>query len=206
MNEKITRIIFVCTGNAGRSQIAQALFASMVGGDTTVLSAGVDPWQDLHPVARRLLEERGVDTAKLYPKHVQSSADTPLDWVVTLGDRARAETPRLGGNPSRVHWDIADPADADGTGQEETVFRDTLAIIEDRLPHLLEAIRKGTKASSLHLAPGISTCIVRPSRFDPAEHLPAIAAAGFNGIKQSPSPRALRAKRSTVSSSNIAPY
>lgn len=183
MNEKITRIIFVCTGNAGRSQIAQALFASMVGGDATVLSAGVDPWQDLHPVARRLLEERGVDTAKLYPKHVQSSADTPLDWVVTLGDRARAETPRLGGNPSRVHWDIADPADADGTGQEETVFRDTLAIIEDRLPHLLEAIRKGTKASSLHLAPGISTCIVRPSRFDPAEHLPAIAAAGFKCIE-----------------------
>ncbi|MFC1452142.1 TIM barrel protein [Verrucomicrobiota bacterium] len=183
MNEEKTRILFVCTGNAGRSQIAQAFFGAMVGGSASVFSAGVDPWQDLHPVARRLLEERGVDTAKLHPKHVQSFADTTLDCVVTLGDRARAETPQVGGNPRRMHWDIADPADADGTGQEERVFRDTIAIIEDRLPHLLEAVEKGTHASSLHLAPGISTCVVRPSRVDPAVHLPAIAAAGFKCIE-----------------------
>jgi len=183
MSEKATRILFVCTGNAGRSQIAQALFSAMAGDDATVLSAGVDPWQNLHPVARRLLGKIGVDTSKLYPKHVQSLADTPLDWIVTLGDRARTETPRLGGNPSRVHWDIADPADADGTGREEAVFRETLTVIEDGLPPLLDAIRKGTQASRLHLAPGISTCVVRPGKFDPDAHLPAIAAAGFKCIE-----------------------
>lgn len=173
----------MCTGNAGRSQIAQVLFASSIGGEATAFSAGVDPWQDLHPSARRLLEERGVDTAALYPKHVQSFADTALDWVVTIGDRAQAETPRLGGNPGRIHWDIADPADADGTGREDAVFRNTLATIEDRLPRLIEVIGKGTRASNLHLTPGISTCVVRPSPFDPAAHLPAIAAAGFECIE-----------------------
>jgi ArsR family transcriptional regulator, arsenate/arsenite/antimonite-responsive transcriptional repressor / arsenate reductase (thioredoxin) len=137
-----TRILFVCTGNAGRSQIAQALFSRMAGADAAVLSAGVDPWPHLHPVAVRLLRERGIDTTDLHPKHVKSFANTPMDWVVTLGDRARAETPRMGGNPTRLHWDIADPADADGTGREEAVFRQTMAAIEERLSRLLEAVRR----------------------------------------------------------------
>ena len=142
--EKIS-VLFVCTGNAGRSQIAQALFSTMAEDGVSVISAGVDPWKDLHPVARRLLEERGIDTAQLHPKHVATFADTPVDWIVTLGDRAHRETPRMAGNPIRLHWDIADPADADGTGREEAVFRNTVAAIEERLPRLLEAVRGGDR-------------------------------------------------------------
>ena len=176
-------ILFVCTGNAGRSQIALALFRRIAGSDIAVLSAGVDPWPDLHPVARRLLGEKGLDASGLCPKHVHAFADTPLDFLVTIGDRARNETPRLGGNPVRLHWDIPDPADADGTGREEAVFRETLARIETRLPDLLAVVTQGASPADLHLAPGISTCVVRPNRFDPATHLPAIADAGFECIE-----------------------
>lgn len=176
-------VLFVCTGNAGRSQIAQALFHDLAGDDVAVLSGGVDPWKDLHPVARRLLDERGLDTAGLHPKHVKSFTGRSLDWVVTIGDRTRAETPRLGGNPARLHWDLADPADADGTGREEATFRQTFQAIGQRLPGLLERMKQGVRASVLRMAPGISTCIVRPARFDPSVHLPSIAAAGFRCIE-----------------------
>lgn len=150
-------ILFVCTGNAGRSQIAQSLFSRLAGNDVSAVSAGVDPWKQLHPVAVRLLRERGVDTAGLHPKHVRSFTGKPLDWMVTIGDRAHAETLRMDGNPKRVHWDIADPADADGTGKEDAVFRHAMAEIETRLPSLLAAMRTGSDASSLHFAPGLST-------------------------------------------------
>ena len=143
VDKKKTAILFVCTGNAGRSQIAQVLFSAMGGDGVTVSSAGVDPWPHIHPVAKLLLEERGIDTSVLYPKHVTTFEDAPLDWVITIGDRAGNETPRIGRNPTRIHWDIADPADADGTGKERETFQAAWSLIEDRLPGLLEVVERG---------------------------------------------------------------
>ncbi len=133
-------VLFICTGNAGRSQIAQALTERMNPPGVTAVSAGVAPWPDLHPVARRLLTERGFDLRGKRPKHVSTFADAALDWVVTIGDRARDETPPFRCKPVREHWDIADPADADGTGREDEAFRSTIDDIESRLPDLLKRI------------------------------------------------------------------
>ena len=112
--------------------------------DVAVCSAGVAPWAHLHPVAVQLLQERGIATAECHPKHVREFLETPLDWVVTIGDRALAETPRFKCNPVFVHWDIPDPADADGTGQEEAAFRRTFTMIAERLPGLCDLVRNGT--------------------------------------------------------------
>lgn len=183
MESRKKTVLFVCTGNAGRSQIALTLFQKMVGDDVRVVSAGVDPWPGLHPVARGLLQEKGFDVSELHPKHVASFVGMPLDFVVTIGDRAGNETPRLGGDPIRLHWEISDPADADGTGEEDAVFRRTLELIEARLPALVTLVEGQPEADALYLAPGISTCIVRPQRFDPATHLPLIADAGFKCIE-----------------------
>ena len=168
MSVKQPRVLFVCAGNAGRSQMAQALFSRMAGERVIVKSAGVAPWDHLHPVAVRLITERGLTMQGRCPKHVAGMTHEQFDFVVTLGDNARDETPDLPGNPRRIHWDIADPADADGTPRQETVFRQTLALIEERLPGLLDMIRGCETARQLHLEPGISTCFVRPNRFDPA--------------------------------------
>ena len=157
MEPKEKRVLFVCTGNAGRSQIAAALFARAIGRRAVVCSAGVAPWDHLHPVAVRLLQERGIDMAGRHPKHVRELSETPLDWVVTIGDRALAETPRFTCNPVYIHWDIPDPAAADGTGQEEAAFRQTLALIEERLPGLGEIVAGGMCPAAVPRDPGRST-------------------------------------------------
>ena len=181
--ETTTRVLFVCTGNAGRSQMAEALFGDSAGTEAAVVSGGVEPWDHLHPMAVKLMAESGFDMADHSPKHVRTFADTALDWVVTIGDPARDLTPVLPGNPRRIHWDIYDPADADGTADSEPTFRRAKDRIAGRLPGLLHMVRSGRSARQLHLAAGMSTGVVRPSRFDPAIHLPLIAEAGFACIE-----------------------
>jgi protein-tyrosine-phosphatase len=96
-------------------------------------------------MAIKLMREMGVDDKAHYPKAVAALADRSFDVVITIGDPARRLLPsQMKGNHYRIHWDIADPADADGTAASETVFRETLAQIEQRLAELrdFEAIRK----------------------------------------------------------------
>lgn len=133
-------VLFVCTGNAGRSQLAAAFFSRLAGRNVVVSSAGVAPWPHLHPEAIKLLRSAGFATDTLHPKSVLSVANERFDIVVTMGHRALAELPTLAGRPLCLHWDIGDPADADGTGQEATAFREALAQIEARLPELLARI------------------------------------------------------------------
>ena len=108
----------------------------MIGAKGEVFSAGVDPWPDLHPIAVELLQEKGIDPSGHYPKHVRTMMEKRFDWVITIGDRALAETPQLHGRPKRIHWPIDDPAKSDGTPDQRTVFQMTLEGIEDRLPEL----------------------------------------------------------------------
>lgn len=185
-------VLFVCTGNAGRSQMAEALFKRLAGGQAAVSSAGVEPWDHLHPVAVRLMRERGLDMVRdgQCPKDVRSLSDASFDVVITLGDQALSLTPELRGNPRRIHLEIKDPADADqaGADKQETAFRFALTAIEKRLPEVLACTTQEPRASALHLASGISTCFTRPdfahpNTFDPARHLPLLAQAGFACIE-----------------------
>lgn len=176
-------ILFVCTGNAGRSQMAEALLRELASEGVRISSAGVDPWDDLHPMARKLMAERGLGLAGHHPKHVRRFVDEDVDVVVTIGDRAHAETPDFRTGTRRVHWEIADPADADGTPDSETVFRWTCAQIEKRLPESLALLRSraSRKASADVLA--ISTAVLRPETFRPSVHVPLLVEAGFRHIE-----------------------
>jgi arsenate reductase len=132
------RILFVCTGNAGRSQMAQALCCHLAGDTVIVESAGVRPWQHLHPVAVRLMAERGLDLSSHYPKPVGALQGQVFDLVITIGEPAKQGLPRsFPGDPPCIHWNLADPAEADGTSGSEAVFRATAEEIERRLPALL---------------------------------------------------------------------
>ncbi|MFC1525780.1 low molecular weight phosphatase family protein [Candidatus Latescibacterota bacterium] len=82
-------VLFVCTGNAGRSQMAEATFRHRVGERVRLVSAGVDPWPDLHPMARRLMEERGLDLAGHYPKSVARAIELLVESE-TAADASRA--------------------------------------------------------------------------------------------------------------------
>ncbi|NQU12167.1 TIM barrel protein [bacterium] len=175
-------VLFVCTGNAGRSQIAEELYRRAGPSDRRVASAGVAPWDQVHPVATRLLAEQGIDISKKPPRSVRDVLEESFDLVVTIGDRARDETPDFPGLPVRVHWDLPDPADADGTPHSERVFRSALAAIEEQLPGLRQTLAR-IPPWLPPFAAGISTCIVRPNGFHPPDHLPLIARAGFPYIE-----------------------
>jgi ArsR family transcriptional regulator, arsenate/arsenite/antimonite-responsive transcriptional repressor / arsenate reductase (thioredoxin) len=133
------RVLFLCTGNSARSQMAEAL-ADRLGIEAR--SAGSRP-KPLHPNAVRVMLERGIDLRGRRSKHVDELAATPFGYVVTLCDRVREVCPELPSAPVRIHWSMADPA-AEGPDDEATypAFERTASQLEARIPFLLELINE----------------------------------------------------------------
>ena len=177
-------ILFVCTGNAGRSQMAQALAREHLGPDLSVESAGVDPWDTLHPVAVSLMSARGISMEGHRPKSVSSVLARDFDIVVTIGDPARAGLPKAAFSASHwIHWDIGDPADADGTPDSEPTFRRALDRIEAGLARLDSRVRGLPRLGTFEDLPGVGTGLWARQRFEPAALLPVVQAAGFRAIE-----------------------
>lgn len=123
MSEPI-KVLFLCTHNSARSQIAEALLRSMGGGDFDVHSAGTEVTR-VHPLALRVLEERGIDTSGLYSKHLQAMIGKPWDMIITVCDNARDACPVFPGDAERIHWSLPDPSAVEGTEEERlAAFRE----------------------------------------------------------------------------------
>lgn len=112
------RVLFLCTGDSARSQIAEALTRHRSGGAVTAESAGSHP-KPLHPLAVRVLAERGIDASGHSSKHLDRFTRRRFDRVVTLCDKAREVCPDFAGAP-HVHWSVPDPA---SRGDLETLDR-----------------------------------------------------------------------------------
>jgi arsenate reductase len=111
------RVIFVCTGNSARSQMAEALLRHDGGGRFEVVSAGVDP-RGVHPLAIAALADVGIDIRDAKSKPVGMFLGQRFDYVITLCDRARATCPVFPGGSETLHWGLDDPAEAEGTDAE----------------------------------------------------------------------------------------
>lgn len=111
------RVIFVCTGNSARSQMAEALLRKEGGDAFEVVSAGVDP-QGVNPMTIRALAEVGIDITGARSKSVIEFLGQPFDYVVTVCDRARESCPVFPGGAETLHWGFDDPAEATGTDAE----------------------------------------------------------------------------------------
>jgi protein-tyrosine-phosphatase len=109
------RVLFVCTGNSTRSQIAEALLTHVASDRVKVASAGSHP-KDLHPNTVRVLREYGIDIAGQRSKHLNEFTGHRFDYVITLCDKVREICPEFPHGPEPIHWSIPDPA-ADGTGR-----------------------------------------------------------------------------------------
>jgi protein-tyrosine-phosphatase/DNA-binding transcriptional ArsR family regulator len=135
-----TRVLFLCTGNSARSQIAQALVEQFAGGAVEARSAGSHP-KPLHPNAVGVMRERGIDIAERRSKHLGEFAGERFDYVISLCDRVREVCPEFPGHPDLIHWSIPDPARA-GSNDAETypAFRGTADELATRIPFLLELI------------------------------------------------------------------
>ena len=103
------RVLFLCTGNSSRSQMAEALVRDMAPAGTKVVSAGSDP-KPVHPDAVSAMRERGIDITAARSQHLSTFAARRFDHVITLCDRVREVCPEFPGGPQAVHWSIADPA------------------------------------------------------------------------------------------------
>ncbi|SEQ81865.1 Protein-tyrosine-phosphatase [Lentzea xinjiangensis] len=130
-----SRVLFLCTGNSGRSPMAEALLRHRAGGRVSVTSAGSHP-KALHPNAVRAVAEYGVDL-RHEPAHLDTVRRNRFDLVVTLCDRVREVLPEFPGTPRLVHWSIPDPAREGGTGSESyPAFRRTAAELVSRIRFL----------------------------------------------------------------------
>ncbi len=102
-------VLFLCTENACRSQLAEALANHFFGTKVKAFSAGVRP-REVHPLAQKVLEEVGIDVSALRSKHLDEFSGKTFDLVVTLCDSAAAECPVFPGAKRRLHLPFPDPA------------------------------------------------------------------------------------------------
>ena len=110
-------VLFLCTGNSARSQIAEALAERLSDGAVSAASAGSHP-KPLHPNAVRVMRERGIDLTGHRSKHLSEFAAQHFDYVISLCDRVREVCPEFPGEPGLIHWSIPDPAREPGSDEE----------------------------------------------------------------------------------------
>jgi protein-tyrosine-phosphatase/DNA-binding transcriptional ArsR family regulator len=133
-------VLFLCTGNSARSQMAEALCARLSHGAVGAVSAGSHP-KPLHPNAVRVMRERGIDISARRSKHLSEFAGRRFDYVISLCDRVREVCPEFPGAPELIHWSIPDPAREPGRDEQTLpAFERTAAELETRIGFLIEAI------------------------------------------------------------------
>ena len=137
------RVLFLCTGNSARSQMAEALAEHASHGAVAAASAGSHP-KPLHSNAVLVMKRRGIDISANRTKHFDKYVGQRFDMVITLCDRVREVCPEFRSEPELVHWSIPDPA-LDGTIK---AFERTATELETRIGFLLPLlnVRRTTHA------------------------------------------------------------
>ena len=135
-------VLFLCTGNSARSQMAEALLCDLGGPDFTISSAGVATAGGVHPLAVAALAEIGIDWSAARSKSVTDFAGHSFDYVITLCEAARQTCPVFRGLHTALHWELADPAAVSGSEQERLeAFRQTRQELTHFLVPFMETAR-----------------------------------------------------------------
>ena len=130
------RVLFLCTGNSARSQMAEALLEHRTRGAIAARSAGSHP-KPLHPNAVRVMAERGIDISTHRSKHLDRFTRERFDRVVSLCDKVREVCPEFQGQPTAAHWSMADPAEGSDADGSYPAFVRTADEIEARVELLI---------------------------------------------------------------------
>ena len=132
------RVLFVCTHNSARSQIAEALLKRYGGDDFEVHSAGTEVSR-VNPYAIRVLGEAGIEWGDARSKSITEFLDQTFDYVITVCDRARATCPVFPGSSNTLHWGLDDPSEVEGSDEEKlAAFRRTETDVSARLRPFIE--------------------------------------------------------------------
>jgi arsenate reductase len=132
MTEK-ARVLFLCTHNSARSQMAEGLLRHLAGDRFEAHSAGTEATH-VRPLAIRVMDEIGVDISGQESKTLERYLGEPFDYVITVCDDANEACPFFPGTKSRLHWSLPDPSAAKGTEEERLeVFRSVRDALRDRV-------------------------------------------------------------------------
>lgn len=135
------RVLFLCTGNSARSQIAEALLRRLGDGAFEVHSAGTNPRSEVHPMAVRAVTQLGIDLRGQMPKDLSRYEGQRFDFVITVCDRARESCPIMPG-AEMIHWSFPDPAAVDGEVEQGKAFRETALGLKRRIELFIIANRR----------------------------------------------------------------
>ncbi len=138
-------VLFLCTANTCRSQMAEALLRHHAADRFEVISAGLEPGPQVHPLALRVLEEKGVSTAGLRPKNLREFLGfVRVRWAIFVCSRAAETCPVAWPDLSeRTHWPVDDPAVVAGTEEERLeAFRRVRDELEARITAWLATLNR----------------------------------------------------------------
>jgi len=136
------RVLFLCTGNSARSQIAEALLNQKGQGRFHAESAGSRPAPRVNPLAIEALGDIGIVWKGRTPRGIGGLEREQWDIVVTVCDNAREACPVFPGQPTFAHWSLADPAEVQGSEEErKRAFEETRDLLAHRIDQLISTVR-----------------------------------------------------------------
>lgn len=129
------RVLFLCTGNSARSQMAEGLLRSFTTGRADSHSAGTLPKDRIHPLAITTMRDRfNLDISDQFPKTIDAYLGQKWDYVITVCDRAAESCPVFPGDAQRIHWSFPDPAaETETDAQQQRAFEAVANDIAARL-------------------------------------------------------------------------
>ena len=135
-----TRVLFLCTGNSARSQMAEAFLRRLAGDRYEVYSAGLEP-KPIHPMVYQVMGELGYDLAGHEPKHLRLFlGQMHFGYLITVCDRAARNCPLFPGLSKRLDWSIEDPSAFEGSEEERLAkFREVRDALLARVQDFIEA-------------------------------------------------------------------
>jgi arsenate reductase len=137
------KVLFVCTGNSCRSQMAEGMLKHYGNGEFEVYSAGLRP-SHVHPLAIKALAELDIDITNQYSKTVNEFIGQEFSYVVTVCGSAKELCPVFPGKYNALHWSIEDPASTSGTEEEMMkVFRKVRQNILEKVKHFVTTNKAG---------------------------------------------------------------
>lgn len=139
---KHVRVLFLCTHNSARSQMAEGILRHLSKGNIDAFSAGSIP-TSTHPLAIQVLSTMGIDSSHQRAKHMDEFKSQSFDYIVTVCDRIHETCPTFPGDPEQIHWSFPDPAVVEGSEQERyRAFEQVAMQLTTRIRYLLILIER----------------------------------------------------------------
>lgn len=135
------RVLFLCSGNSARSQMAEAFLRSLAGYRYEAYSAGIEP-KEIHPLTKKVMSEAGIDISRQYSKALKDyMGKVHFGYLITVCSQADEQCPTtFPGMGQRLHWDLEDPAKFAGTDEEKlNKFRQVRDQVKQRIQEWLKS-------------------------------------------------------------------